>query len=204
MSRGADGGVGAGEGALHDLASRRLTLPNLLTIGRLLLSPLLFWAVLSAEDTLGASWLAAGLGTFMAASDTLDGRLARRSVPTRWGAFLDPLADKVVVLGTMFCLLLVSSYHWLPVGIVTIRELSLTVIRSHFARQGLSMPARKSGKWKAFIQGVALLIALLPGISEFRPLVAGSLWIAVILTVGTGVQYVADGRGATSTTGVRS
>ena len=78
---------------------------NLLTLARLLFAPLLFMLILQAEASRGASWAAFGLGVAMGTTDFFDGRVARRAnVVSRSGAFLDPLADKVVVLGAGFCL----------------------------------------------------------------------------------------------------
>ena len=76
---------------------------NLLTLTRLVFAPLLFWFVLDADANRGASWAAFGLGIALAVTDFFDGRVARRSnVVSRSGAFLDPLADKIVVIGAAF------------------------------------------------------------------------------------------------------
>ena len=73
---------------------------NLLPLTRLVFAPLLFWFVLDADANRGASWAAFGLGIALAVTDFFDGRVARRSnVVSRSGAFLDPLADKIVVIG---------------------------------------------------------------------------------------------------------
>ena len=97
---------------------------NLITAARIAASPLLFWAILASDDSLGTSWLAFVLGWTFGASDFLDGYLARRfNWISRSGAFLDPLADKIVVLGSMFALVAVDRYWWLPVGLIAIREL---------------------------------------------------------------------------------
>jgi CDP-diacylglycerol--glycerol-3-phosphate 3-phosphatidyltransferase len=119
---------------------------NILTLSRILLAPPLFAIILNAEDTRGASWAAFSLGLFLAVSDNLDGKLARRHGTTRSGAFLDPLADKIVVLGVMFCLVAVDRYWWLPVVLVTARELAVSAWRTYWARRGLAIPrgARRS------------------------------------------------------------
>ena len=175
---------------------------NLVSLSRLLLSPLLFWEVLEAEESIGTSWLAVLLGFILAASDILDGHLARiRGTVSRWGAFIDPLADKVVVIGTAFCLVEVERFNFLPVVLLTIREIFITFYRLLMARKGLSIPARKSAKWKTTVQGVALMIAVVPWLENSQWIVDCGLWIAVIFTVVTGVQYLMDGILATSTTG---
>ena len=175
---------------------------NLVSLSRLLLSPLLFWTVLEADGSSGTSWLAVFLGFVLAASDILDGHLARiRGTVSKWGAFIDPLADKVVVIGTALCLVEVERFHLLPVVLLTLREIFITLYRLLVARKGLSIPARKSAKWKTTIQGIALMIAVMPWLENSQWFVDFGLWVAVAFTVVTGIQYLMDGILATSTTG---
>ena len=142
------------------------------------------------------------LGFVLAASDILDGHLARiRGTVSRWGAFIDPLADKVVVIGTALCLVEVERFNFLPVLLLTLREIFITFYRLLMARKDLSIPARKSAKWKTTVQGVALMIAVLPWLEDSQWFVDSGLWIAVVFTVVTGIQYLMDGILATSTTG---
>ncbi len=175
---------------------------NLLTIARLVFAPLLFWFVLDAEASRGASWAAFGLGMTLATTDFFDGKVARRAnVVSRSGAFLDPLADKIVIIGGSYCLVYVDRYWWVPVTIIAIRELGITAWRTRWAREGLSLPARRSAKYKTFVQGVALVMAVMPTLETNDTLIAAMLWIAVGWTVVSGVQYVLDGQSALSTTG---
>ena len=170
---------------------------NLLTITRLLLSPVLFLLILQAEDSRGASWAAFGLGLAMASTDFFDGRVARRAnVVSRSGAFLDPLADKVVVLGAAFCLVAVERYWWVPVTIIAFRELGITAWRARWAGEGVSIPARRSAKYKTFVQGVALAMAVMPALESADAVLTAALWMAVAFTVVTGLQYLLDGRSA--------
>ena len=170
---------------------------NLLTIARLLLSPVLFLLILQAEDTRGASWAAFGLGVALASTDFFDGRVARRAnVVSRSGAFLDPLADKVVVLGAAFCLVAVERYWWVPVTIMAFRELGITAWRARWAGEGVSIPARRSAKYKTFVQGVALAMAVMPSLESSDAVLTGALWVAVAFTLVTGLQYLLDGRAA--------
>ncbi|MDP6964570.1 MAG: CDP-diacylglycerol--glycerol-3-phosphate 3-phosphatidyltransferase [Acidimicrobiales bacterium] len=189
------------ESCRHPLATV-VSPANLVSLSRLLLSPLLFWEVLEAEESIGTSWLAVLLGFVLAASDILDGHLARiRGTVSRWGAFIDPLADKVVVIGTALCLVEVERFDFLPVVLLALREIFITFYRLLMARKGLSIPARKSAKWKTTVQGVALMIAVLPWLEGSQWFVDFGLWIAVVFTVVTGIQYLMDGILATSTTG---
>ena len=175
---------------------------NLVTLSRLILSPVLFLYILTAEDQRGGSWSAFLLGVVLAATDYFDGTLARRrGTVSKWGAFLDPLADKVVVIGAAICLVTVDRYWWLPVLLLTVRELVITFYRLWFANQGLSVPARKSAKWKTTIQGAALLLAVLPPLEEADLLISIALWVSVLFTLQTGIQYLLDGKKSTSSTG---
>lgn len=170
---------------------------NLLTLTRLALSPLLFWLILDAPDTRGASWAAFGLGVAMAGTDFFDGRVARRSgIETRAGAFLDPLVDKVVVLGAGFCLVSVERYWWLPVTVIAVRELGITAWRTRWVGEGVVIPARRSAKYKTFVQGTAMALALLPPLQDADAVLAAALWVAVAFTVFTGTQYLLDARRA--------
>lgn len=189
------------ESCRHPLATV-VSPANLVSLSRLLLSPLLFWTVLEADGNSGTSWLAVFLGFVLAVSDILDGHLARiRGTVSKWGAFIDPLADKVVVIGTALCLVEVERFHLLPVVLLTLREIFITLYRLLVARKGLSIPARKSAKWKTTIQGIALMIAVMPWLENSQWFVDFGLWVAVAFTVVTGIQYLMDGILATSTTG---
>ncbi|MCC6436965.1 MAG: CDP-alcohol phosphatidyltransferase family protein [Acidimicrobiales bacterium] len=182
-------------------ASARLTPANVLTVARLLFSPVLFAMVLADGPTYGAF----ALGFVIAATDGVDGYLARKMGATRSGAFLDPLADKVLVLGTMASLVNVGVLPLLPVLLIAVRELGISVYRSYWAKRSLAIPARKGAKVKTVVQEAALGFGLLPPFGHQRPAVAVTvLWIAVALTLWTGLQYVWDGRQAMSTTGSKS
>lgn len=178
---------------------------NLLTLARLLLSPLLFLLILQAEESRGASWAAFGLGVAMAGTDFFDGRVARRAnVTSRSGAFLDPLADKVVVLGAAYCLVAVERYWWVPVTILAFRELGITAWRARWAGEGVSIPARKSAKYKTSVQALALAMAIMPTLENSDVVLTVALWVAVAFTVVTGLQYMLDGRSARARSGSQS
>ena len=171
---------------------------NLLTVARLLLSPVLFWLVLTAEADSGVSWEAFGLGMVVAATDFLDGWAARRaSAVSRSGALLDPLADKVVILGVGSCLVAVNRYWWLPVALIAAREVGITVWRLHWVRRGVVVSARRSAKYKTAVQGLALSLAVFPPMKSADAAVMAVLWLAVVFTVVSGLQYVLDGVTAT-------
>lgn len=175
---------------------------NLLTVVRLVLAPVLFWMVWIAQDTRGASWVSFGFGFALASTDFFDGKIARRAnVVSRSGAFLDPLADKVVILGVALCLVWLQRYWWLPVALLAVRELGITLWRSRWARHGFALPARRCAKYKTLVQGVALALALMPTLQSQDTLIAAALWVAVVWTYWSGAQYLLDGQNALSTTG---
>ena len=184
-------------------ASAFATPANVLTLARIALAPPLFALVLLAHDQRGTSWFAFALGLLIGVTDNVDGRLARRQGTTRSGAFLDPLADKIVVLGVMVCLVGVDRYWWFPVLLVAAREVAISAWRTRWARRGVSIPARRSAKYKTLVQGVALLLAVLPPLENADTFIAITLWIAVAFTLVTGLQYAFDGQKALSLTGSR-
>lgn len=180
---------------------------NLITLGRIGASPVLFWLILRARDDGGASWVAAAVAVVFAVSDAWDGHLARiTGTVTRAGAFLDPLADKIVVLGSMACLATIGRVSWIPVALIAAREVWMSGFRVHSARRGLSVPARRSAKWKVILQGLAVILSLVPPLAaEDSParegLILAVWWLAVAATTITGVLYLADARRATSMNG---
>lgn len=180
--------------------SALLTPANALTIGRLALSPLLIVAILRAVN----SWPTFVLGGILCFSDGIDGHLARRHGTTRSGAFLDPLADKVLVLGALTAMVIVDKFSIVPVVLIAVRELGISVYRSRFAREGLAIPARTSGKLKTIIQELAVALAIFPPLADHTGPAVTVLWVAVALTWISGVQYLLDGRSATTTLGHRT
>lgn len=173
---------------------------NLLTVARLILTvPLLAMIV----DT-GATWPAVTLWTTLCITDGIDGNLARRHGTTRSGAFLDPLADKVLVLGGMIALVANDTFWWPPVALIAVRELGIQAFRSYWGKKGLAVPATALAKAKTVFQEVAVGFGLLPLTATDASWVATSLlWIAAALTVVTGAQYIAAGSRFATTLGNR-
>ena len=162
---------------------------NAVTIVRLLVAPVLFTMV--AAD--GASWTAFVFWFVLASTDGLDGYIARRQGTTRSGAFLDPLADKVLVLGAMWALVQTDVFWWLPVALIAFREIGISLYRSWEGRRGISVPARQWAKVKTVVQDVAVGFALLPWTADTPGIAITVLWVAVGLTLVTGAQYLMDG-----------
>ncbi len=164
---------------------------NALTMLRVLATPVLLVMVLSD----GSTWPAFGLWVMVTITDVADGVVARRQGATRSGAFLDPLADKVLVLGVMVALVANARLWWVPVALIAARELVISGYRSWAGRRGISIPARPWAKVKTVVQDVAVALALVPNTGDaWHGFVNGVLWVAVGLTIFTGAQYLADGR----------
>lgn len=177
-----------------------LTPANAITVLRLVLSPVLLVMIVQEPS----SWAAFAFWTMLALTDGIDGHLARRHGTTRSGAFLDPLADKVLVLGALCALVAAGRFWILPVALIAVREVAVSVFRTQLGRQGLAVPARTLGKVKTVVQEVAIAFALLPLTADAHALASATLWVAVALTMVSGAQYLLDGRAAATTLGHRS
>lgn len=163
------------------------TWANAVTVARLMVSPLLF-AIIPNDQ--GGSWPAFVLWFVLCASDGIDGYLARRHGTTRSGAFLDPLADKVLVLGAMFTLVSRSVFSIIPVLIIALRELAVSVYRVLVGAKGISVPATRIAKLKTLVQQLAVGFALLPLTAlDVTWSWTVLLWAAVVLTVVSGLHY---------------
>ena len=164
---------------------------NAITLVRILVLPIMILVIL--DD--GSEWAGLALWIVLAGSDLIDGWLARRQGVTRSGAFLDPLADKFLVLGAMVALVAKGVMWWLPVAIIAVREVALSAYRSYVGRRGVSVPARFQAKVKTLVQAIAVGLAIAPVAGDgYRALRVGVLWVAVAMTIVTGVQYLWDGR----------
>lgn len=165
---------------------------NALTGARLLAAPV-FVGLIATE---GASWVTVAVGVAVASSDGVDGWLARRHGVTRSGAFLDPLADKFLVLGAFFALAVQGRMPWAPVGLMTAREVGMSAYRSWAGRRGISVPARRLAKLKTIVQEVAIATYLVPPLASLGTLQLAATWTATALTLASGAQYLWDGRKA--------
>jgi CDP-diacylglycerol--glycerol-3-phosphate 3-phosphatidyltransferase len=168
---------------------------NAVTVVRLLVSPILFSMI--AHD--GATWAVFVLWVVLASTDGVDGWIARRHGTTRSGAFLDPLADKVLVLGAMFALVSYGRFALLPVAIITAREIFISLYRVYWSRRGLAVPARSTAKAKTVTQLFAVGFAVLPWLASTWWPADVLLWASVALALISGAQYVLDGRSAATT-----
>ena len=179
---------------MSELSSRNATFgpsalatpANAVTVVRLAATPILMGLIVA----LGASWTTVAVWFVIAATDGVDGYVARRMGTTRSGAFLDPLADKVLVLGAMFTLVARDVFPLLPVAIIAAREFIISVYRTVAGSKGVSVPASKMGKWKTFVQQLAVGFALWPWFADAEWFWTALLWAAVVLSVLSGVRYL--------------
>jgi CDP-diacylglycerol--glycerol-3-phosphate 3-phosphatidyltransferase len=141
----------------------------------------------------GSSWLTIALWVLITSTDSLDGWLARRDGATRSGAFLDPVADKLIVLGGLAMLADRGAFPWWPVVVIAVRELGISLYRSIAGRRGIVLPAQRLGKYKAFTQFCAVGFVLLPVTAEWIGFQRFVLGVAVVLTVVSGLQIVRHG-----------
>lgn len=164
------------------------TWANLVTVARVLVAPFMFLLI---PDEPGGAWMAFLAWFFLCLSDGIDGYLARRHGATTLGAFLDPLADKVLVLGAMFFLVNRGVYWIVPVAVLAARELLISLYRTFVASRGVSVPASRVAKWKTVTQQLSVGFAIMPWTAlDAKWLWNGLLWLSVALALISGGQYL--------------
>lgn len=156
------------------------------TAARIALIPVVM--VLILVDDEGARYWAFALYVVAAATDSLDGWLARsRGDVTVAGAFLDPLADKLLVTGALLCLIEVGDVSaWIAMVIIT-REFAVTGLRLVAVSENLVIPASSLGKIKTLSQNVAVAWVILNIAPQWQ--YDALLYLAVALTVISGAYY---------------
>jgi len=168
-----------------------LNLPNVLTFIRILLVPILVVVLLTKFD--GREFVGLALFLLAAATDFLDGYIARRTGQiTRLGQLLDPAADKILVCAAFISLVELDAQvtpAWMVVVIVA-REFAVSALRSFAASEHIVIPAGWSGKVKTGTQIAAVsLLIIYDKLGEFSHLAPISLWVAVAMTIFSGVDY---------------
>jgi cardiolipin synthase len=176
-----------------------MSLPNLLTLSRILSIPLL--VALIYIDTTLFRWLALGGFVLAGVTDYLDGYLARhRNEISPLGRFLDPIADKLLVAAVIMMLVATRQIEGLTVFaaiVILCREILVSGLREYLAEIKVSVPVTGLAKWKTAIQMIALgfLIVGNAGPDGFPTVLIGEtgLWIAAALTLLTGYDYLSHG-----------
>lgn len=169
---------------------RNANLPNSITLVRILLVPV-FVALLLAEggESTSLRWWAAAVFAGAAATDKLDGYLARRNgTVTTFGIVADPIADKALTGSGFVCLSLLGLLPWWVTVVVLVREIGVTVLRAAVIRHTV-VPASKGGKLKTVLQTVALTALVLPLPGPLTVVAYVLMAAAVLVTVVTGLQY---------------
>ena len=165
---------------------------NELTMLRLLLVPV-FAVVLFHGDGHQAGWRWAAWGVFAVASatDLLDGDLARRrGLVTTFGKVADPIADKALMGMALIGLSILRDLPWWVTGVILFREVGVTLLRFWVIRHGV-IAASRGGKLKTLLQGLAIGFYVLPLTGFLATGRAGVMVVAVVVTVVTGIDYVA-------------
>ncbi len=165
---------------------------NALTLLRLLLVPVFGWLLLRDGGVDGRSRLAAAAVFVIAGlTDRFDGEIARRrGLITDVGKIADPIADKALTGTALVGLSLLGELWWWVTALVLIREIGVTLLRFLVIRHGV-MPAGRGGKAKTALQALAITLYLLPLTSGWHRLAEVTMAAAVLLTVATGVDYLA-------------
>lgn len=165
-----------------------LNLPNKLTLLRIFLVPLMLVFLIS--PSMLSCFIAAVIFALAAATDWLDGHLARvTDQVTLLGKLLDPIADKLLVLAALVPLVELDRVAaWIVVVIVG-REFAVSGLRMIASAQGVHIAAGETGKYKMVAEIVAILFLILDFNIVFHYLGQVSIWVAMILSVASGVEY---------------
>ena len=170
-----------------------MTLPNALTLGRIVLIPV-FW-ILALGTSPAARWAALAVFLIASLTDFFDGRIARKKQQiTSFGKIMDPLADKLLIIAALLVFCKQGDVPFVALMIIISRELAVTSLRVVAMGEGKVLAADKSGKVKTFSQCIYCIILLLH-IENFSFIPQPDLiktiliWIIVAITVYSGIDY---------------
>ena len=178
-----------------------VNLPNLLTMGRIAAIPIVLW--LMWQDTRESNFWAMSVYSLAAVTDFVDGYLARRmGLTSVLGKFLDPLADKLIVLATLVLMVEQGRVPAWAVIIIAARELSITALRTIAMSEGVVIAASRGGKDKTAVQMVAVLTLILhdtyyldfgfySGLVNMNTVGLWLLYLSVFFTITSAGEYVA-------------
>jgi CDP-diacylglycerol---glycerol-3-phosphate 3-phosphatidyltransferase len=184
----------------------QLNLANSITIARILLVPVFLVLLLGGLPEPWGDLAAAAVFIIAAATDKLDGYVARRSKQiTTLGQFLDPLADKLLIAAALIALVAQDRVAAWVATVIIVREVAVSVLRIVGVSQGVSIPADKYGKLKTVLQIVYIVYVLFPTaqIAEFihvsTDVAVIIQWVlavvVVIVTLYSGIRYFMNARG---------
>jgi CDP-diacylglycerol--glycerol-3-phosphate 3-phosphatidyltransferase len=165
---------------------------NALTVLRLVLVPV-FLVLLFHDGGHDDVWRVLAFVVFAVASvtDRVDGEIARRrGIVTDFGKIADPIADKALIGAALVGLSLLGELAWWVTVVVLVREIGVTLLRFFVIRHGV-MPASRGGKVKTMLQAVGIGLLVLPLGGVLHSVALLIMYAAVVVTVVTGVDYVA-------------
>ena len=172
------------------------TTPNLLTVGRIVCIPVLVGMFYLDGDW--ARWVACLIFTVAATTDYVDGYLARNwQQQSLFGRWLDPVADKLLVAAAVVMLVGFERAPLLPSLIIVLREITVSGLREYMAEVSVGLPVSRLAKWKTAVQMTAIGFLLVgsagPGWLPVEAIGWWGLWLAAILTLVTGWDYLQAG-----------
>lgn len=168
-------------------------LPNMLTILRIAVIPIIFFSVY--VQSFFYTMFVAILFVLAAITDYFDGYLARSMHQTSaFGRLLDPIADKLLVASALVVILIKSDMLWsplsyIPVFVILCREILVSGLREFLREVNVGLPVTRLAKWKTAFQMTALSMMLFNGLWLWNHIGEFLLWIAAVLTFITGYQY---------------
>ncbi len=178
-----------------------MSIPNLLAIVRVFLTPVAMVLILKSQDSDTMKIAAAIVFVIAALTDYADGYLARRwQITTIFGGFLDLLADKVLVTGTLIALVEIGIVSTWAAFIIIAREIAVMALRSVAALDQSMVPPSVWGKSKAAIQFTAITVAIIRPDVVIGPWLVDQwlIWLAVVVTLVSAGDYFSRFRSALS------
>lgn len=169
-----------------------MNLPNKLTILRVIMIPFFVAALLyDGGANQNMRYVAAALFIIASLTDMLDGKIARKyNLVTNFGKFMDPLADKLLVCSALICLVELKELPaWMVIVIIS-REFIISGFRLVASDNGVVIAASYWGKFKTTFQMIAVVL-LIVGIPALSMVTTAVVWIALVLTVISLVDYIA-------------
>ena len=169
-----------------------MNLPNKLTIFRVLLIPVFVIVYLLGWQSQGLRLAAAAIFIVASLTDLLDGKIARKdNLITDFGKFMDPLADKLLVVSALICLIVSGQvYAWIVIIIVA-REFIISGFRLIASDNGIVIAANYWGKFKTVFQMLMVIVKVLAFENVYWTLLGDILmWIALALTLISLVTYL--------------
>ena len=185
----------------------KLTVPNQLTILRIILTPIFLYFFL--QNTMEYKLIGTIIFMFAAATDWYDGYVARKfNVITRWGQFMDPLADKILISAALCVFAYLGYIYWWMVIVIVVRDFFITFLRLCALHLGKSIVTSYFAKWKTMVQMTAVVVLIIylnfpnadiyqldslpPSYTHWTSI---TFLVVTVLTFATGIQYLIENRG---------